>query len=401
MQVSKKQMIALKGMDARLNILDGSVRSGKTVISLLKWIEYIKYGPKGSLIMIGKTERTLKRNILDPLVDILGSGVRYNQGKGELYIGRRLVYVGGANDEKAEGKIRGMTLAGAYGDEVSLWPESLFKMLLSRLSIEGAKLFVTTNPDSPYHWLKEGFIDNEKLNLYHMHFCIDDNPFLSKQFKMDLKKEFTGLWYKRFIDGLWVMADGIVYDMFNPDIHIKAPKNKEFSNYIIACDYATGNPFTTGLYGWDYVEDGVYLVSEYYYDSVKSMKQKTDSQYEIEVSKWFKEQNVDRNKLLATYIDPSALSFINEMKQKGWPVREACNDVLDGIRFTGNMLGQKRFFIHPECRETLKEFTSYVWDPKAQAKGEDKPIKKDDHCMDRNRYALYSHFGSIKLAGAW
>ncbi|GAB7388986.1 hypothetical protein BSNK01_28240 [Bacillaceae bacterium] len=173
---SQKQLSSITQSTARLNIWQGAVRSGKTIASIVRWLDFIATGPPGDLLMVGKTERTLKRNILDVLDQILGSRrFKYNKGEGEVYICGRCIYVVGANDERSEAKIRGMTLAGAYGDEITLWPESFFRMLLSRLSVRGAKFFGTTNPDSPYHWLKRDFLDKSDIDLRTWHFTLEEN----------------------------------------------------------------------------------------------------------------------------------------------------------------------------------------------------------------------------------
>jgi len=389
--LSPKQLQSWIESDKRINIWEGAVRSGKTIASILRWLEYIKKSRDGELLMVGKTERTLKRNILDVIEKIVGSK-RYKlvQGNGEVYIYNRKIYIAGANDERAQDKIRGMTLLGAYGDEITVWPESFFKMLLSRLSEDDAKFFGTTNPDSPYHWLKTEYLDNPELDLVSWHFVIDDNPHLSDKFVESLKKEYKGLWYKRFIQGLWVLAEGAIYDMWDENIHVR-PAPNTLDRFIVGIDYGTINPCTFGLYGWNnYKGFPVYLVKEYWYDSVKTGRQKTDSKYADDFERWLGGIYPE-----AIYCDPSAASFIAELRSRGYVVLPANNDVLDGIRFVSNMLADGYFYVDPSCKATIKEFSGYVWDVKAQKKGEDVPLKVNDHTMDRNRYALYTHFGGF------
>lgn len=386
---SRKALQSLDQSTARINIWEGAVRSGKTVASLIRWIEYCVDGPPGDLIMIGKTERTLKRNIIDPLVGILGTTrCRYIQGTGEVHIGPRRIYVAGANDERAQDRIRGLTLAGAYGDELTLWPESMFAMLLSRLSVPGACLFGTTNPDGPYHWLKINYLDRAgELDLRSWHFTLDDNANLDPKFVASLKREYRGLWYKRFIDGLWVLAEGAIYDMWDEAKHVK-PTPADLTHWIVAGDYGTTNPCTFGLYGYRLgKKPSVYLASEYYYDSRTTGRQLTDSQYADAFKQWLGMKRPER-----IYLDPSAASFIAELRKRQYVVLPANNDVLDGIRFVAQMLGDGRFFVDPSCKATIAEFGSYVWDVKAAQRGEDKPLKVHDHAMDRNRYGLYTHF---------
>lgn len=392
---SQKQLDVIVNATARLNILSGSVRSGKTISSLVAWIYYVQQAPPGELLMVGKTERTLKRNILDPLQEIVGGRhCSLNKGTGELTLFRRRIYLAGANDERAEGKIRGMTLAGAYCDEISLYPESFFTMLLSRLSVPGARLIGTTNPDSPYHWLKLNYLDRgSELNLKHWHFTLEDNFNLDPVYVEALKKEYTGLWYKRYILGHWVLAEGAVYDMWDEAKYVK-PAPQDLKRFIVGIDYGTSNPCTFGLYGWnDSAKPIVYLVREYWYDSRATGRQKTDTEYADDFKEWLGDIKPE-----AIYIDPSAASFTAELRKRGYRVRDANNDVLDGIRFVASMLTQERFFVDPSCKHTIAEFNSYVWDTKAQLRGEDKPLKQNDHSQDRNRYALFSHFGRPRIS---
>ena len=154
-----KQLESIKGAEARINLWDGAVRSSKTVGANYRWMRFIanavKHNQPGELLMVGKTERTLRRNILQPMQDFLGQRLKVNAGNGEATIWGRRIHLVGANDERAEGKIRGGTYLAAYVDEATLIPESFWQMLMSRLSMKGSKVFATTNPDGPYHWLKD------------------------------------------------------------------------------------------------------------------------------------------------------------------------------------------------------------------------------------------------------
>lgn len=375
---------------ARINLWEGAVRSSKTICSIVRWLEYVKSGPPGDLLMTGKTERTLKRNILDPLTEIVGSRhFKYNRGVGEAKLYGRRVYIAGANDERSEGKIRGMTLAGAYGDELTLWPESFFKMLLSRLSVRGGMLFGTTNPDSPYHWLKVDYLDKLGLNLRSWHFELEDNPNLDPAYIEALKREYAGLWYKRFILGLWVLAEGAVYDMWDDQIHAVDIIPERFDRCFLGVDYGTSNPTVFLLIGE--LKHCLYAVDEYYWDSSKTGRQKTDEEYSGDLKKF-----IEGRWPQSIIIDPSAASFITQLRKDGAAgIRQADNEVLEGIRNVASFLSGKRLFVYrKKCPNLLKEFASYVWDPKAQKKGEDKPIKQNDHSLDSLRYVVQTVFGN-------
>ncbi len=389
---SHKQLDVIANSTARINILDGSVRSGKTIASLVAWIMFVSEAPPGELLMVGKTERTLKRNILDVLEQIVGSRYfKYNLGAGEATLFGRRIYLVGANDLRSEGKIRGLTLAGAYGDEIALWPESFFTMLLSRLSIPGARFMGTTNPDSPYHWLKTNYLDRAgELGLRRWHFLLEDNSNLDPAYVEALKKEYVGLWYKRFILGLWVQAEGAVYDMWDDAIHVVDEVPSQFTRYYVGVDYGTSNPTAFLLVGQH--EDKLYVIDEYYWDSAERGRQKTDAEYSRDLQEFIKGRYPQ-----AIVIDPSATSFITQLRRDGVRmIRHANNSVLDGIRTVAVFLSQKRLFVYRKrCSSLPREFTAYVWDPQAQKRGEDRPLKQNDHALDALRYVVHTVFGRL------
>ena len=388
--LSAKQIESFQQSDARINIFEGPVRAGKSFIALVRWIEFCRTGPPGALIICGRTDKTIKRNIINPLQDLVGEAVRYSSGKGEVQMFNRTMYVIGANDDRAEAKIRGSEFAGALIDELTLLPENFCKMLLSRLSIPGASLFASTNPDSPYHWVKTDLINREKeLNCKVFSYSIDDNPSLSEQFKRELKQEYQGLWYKRYIEGKWVMAEGAVYDFFDDEIHVidQAPAPADY--YIVGIDYGTTNPCVFTMIGYNAsAYPNMWLEKEYYFDSREAQRQKSDYDYAKDLIDFLEGFYVK-----AIYLDPSAASFRQELKRNGVSnVRDAKNDVLPGIRYQSLLLSNGTYKVCCNCKNSIMEYTNYVWDSKASEKGDDKPIKKNDHACDAQRYALFSHF---------
>jgi PBSX family phage terminase large subunit len=395
-----------KGLDficrsnATANIAVGAVRSGKTVSKYMRLIDYIGRGPKGPIGLIGKTERTLKRNIIDPLTEALGSDrVKIVWGqKGEGHILGRKVYVYGANNEQAAGKIQGVTLAGAFGDEIVLWPESFYNMMMSRLSIKGSKFFGTTNPGPPTHWLKK-IINRRELirsgDLKVWNFLLSDNRFLDPEVVERLKRNYVGLWYKRFILGQWCAAEGAIYDFFDEKKHCWTDDpGFNIARRYVSVDYGTVNPTTFGMYGvnkYGAPTPKAALESEYYYDSKAPEnygRQKTDGQYADDFVEFVGTANIEE-----VIIDPSAASFIAELENRGFRVRLAKNDVSNGIRTEAEFLEHGKFRVHESCEKTIDETSGYVWDDKAAARGEDKPLKVNDHCPDRDRYFLYTLFG--------
>lgn len=385
---SPKALRSIRESTRRLNIWHGAVRSSKTVSSSVRFLEFIATAPPGDILISGKTERTVYRNILRPIQDIVGRGnFHYARNTGECTIAGRLCYVAGANDERAEEKIRGMTLIGAYVDEATILPESYFRMLGTRLSLPGAKMFVTTNPDGPFHWLYTDYIQNPDIDAAVFHFELDDNPVLSEEYKAALKAEYSGLWYQRFILGLWVQAEGAVYDMWDESKHVLAAPPGRAEAYYVAIDYGTSNPTVFGLFG---VRGKVaWMEREYYYDPGKTGRQKTDAEYSDALVEFL--GDIRPREII---IDPSALSFKVQLRRDGFEnVRNATNAVIDGIRTQGSMLHQGRYFVLRCCTRTIEEYGAYVWDAKAQQKGEDKPVKENDHSKDAERYFLHTVFG--------
>jgi PBSX family phage terminase large subunit len=385
---SRKQIDSINESTARINIWEGAVRSGKTYASLWRFLFELANGPAGDYAIITRTYDTFRRNILDQLMTNVGADVQYYAGRREINLWGKTVHVIGCDNERAEAKIRGASFCGSYVDETTIIPESVFKQLISRCVMGEAKIFATTNPDSPYHWLKRDYIDGNP-DVKSWQFVLEDNPELTQE-KIDyLKRQYKGLWYQRFIQGLWVQAEGAIYDFFDPSIHCIdfAPPMAEY--YICGVDYGTTNPTAFTLIGVNRnIYPNMWVESIYYYDSRIKQRQKTDTEYADDLKKFLQGRHVK-----AVYIDPSAASFKLECQREGINnLFEAKNEVLDGIRQVAKYLNNGTLKICRCCDELIKEFQSYVWDPKCAMTGIDKPLKQSDHLLDSCRYAIYSHF---------
>lgn len=392
---SPKALDFIKNSDARLNIAHGAVRSSKTISCTVRWLTYLLEGPPGDLAMLGKTTATLQRNVLNDMFDTVGVG-NYkwiNRQQGELRILGRRVYCFGANNEDAESKIRGATFAGALCDEVNLYPQNVFNQLMARLSIRGAQCFCNCNPDSPYHWFYTDYITNDDItNKKLWKFLMEDNLSLDQDYIKDLKREYTGVWYERMILGNWVAAEGRIYDMFSADQHmidtadfIKSRGiNLQAVRWLVGCDYGTSTVMTWGLYAK--LPDGIYLkMKEYYWDAVKRKAQKTDAEFIDKFVNW-----LGGIMPWAVYCDPSAASWKVALMRKGYRVLNADNDVVNGIRQVATFFNTGMYLMDKSCKETEKEYMSYVWDSDAQKLGKDKPVKEHDHTCDCDRYVLYT-----------
>jgi PBSX family phage terminase large subunit len=384
---SPKQLLSIRESNFSYNVWEGSIRSGKTHASLWRLVAEASDGPPGDFAIITRTYDSFERNILPELHKILGRHANYFRGKRQLFLKNRKCHVITADDASAEAKIRGCTLACAYVDEVTIIPENVFIMLLGRLSIAGAKLFCTTNPDSPYHWFKLWMDNNPDVKGFK--FVMDDNPSLTKEYKALLGRQYKGLWYQRFIEGKWVQAEGAIYDFFDPELHCIDFPLSEAQHYIVGVDYGTTNPCAFVLIGINpYKYPNIWVEREYYYSSKIHERQKTDSEYAQDLIEFIKFKNVK-----AIYIDPSAASFSAELRKCGIDnLYDAENEVIDGIRFVGTKLNDGTFKICRGCRNLIAEFQSYVWNDKRAIVGKEEPKKENDHALDALRYALFTHF---------
>jgi PBSX family phage terminase large subunit len=411
---SPKALDFITNSTARINIAHGSVRSGKTIDCSVRWLNYIQTGPQGDLVMLGKTIATLQRNVLNDIFDIVGpKNYRWRDKiRGELEIYGRRIYCYGASNEEAESKIRGATFAGALCDECNLYPQSVWQQLMARLSVKGAQCFCNCNPDSPYHWFYTDYITNDEIvDKKVWHFTMDDNPNLDPDYVEALKRSYRGVWYDRMIRGLWVAAEGRIYDMFDKNVHMvdtlsllpraSTGKLSPGIEWYVACDYGTASVMSWGLYAR--VPSGArakyYKIREYYYDAEKERSQHTDSEFADIFDGWLRSslpENISPHAIRALYCDPSAVSWKLELSRRGYRVLNADNDVINGIRTVGSALSLGEYFIDRSCKNTELEYANYTWDRKAQLQGIDKPIKFKDHTCDTDRYAIYtSSLGSM------
>lgn len=390
--LSEKQARSIRDSVSRLNWWVGGVRSGKTVSSSLRWCQYVgEEAPlNGILIMAGKTLSTIVENVLEPLAGYIGyDNVVYQRKSPEAYILGRRVLLFGASDVRSETKLRGLTSSGAYLDEVTLLEEEFVMMLLSRLSVEGAKLFGTTNADSPHHWLKRNILDNPKISQSVFNFVPEDNPSLSPEFIESLRNEWTGVWRKRFIEGLWTAAAGSIYSEFGESSIID--ECPVASDYVVGADYGITNPCAFVLLGINRgTSPSIWVEREYYYNSQETGRQKTDDEYVTDFRSW-----IGGTRPSGIYIDPSASSLKLSLQRAGYsqiynPVEKS---VVEGIQTVSGLLSNSQFKIHRSCTNLIKEMYSYSWDQSAQRKGEDRPKKINDHLVDAVRYAVSSRVG--------
>lgn len=374
-------------------IADGAIRSGKTVSMALSFVMWAMNSfAEENFAMCGKTIGSFRRNVLAVLKLMLvarGYRSKYHRADNLLEVSRsdntNYFYIFGGKDERSQDLIQGITLAGVFFDEVALMPESFVNQATGRCSVDGSKYWFNCNPEGPYHWFKVNWIDKAiEKDLLYLHFTMDDNLSLSEKIKARYRSMYSGVFYKRYILGLWCVAEGVIYDMFDAAKHVVAKVGTPATErYFVSCDYGTQN--ATVFLLWRKEDEKWICCREYHYSGRNESRQKTDKEFADDLTVWL--SGIKPEKII---VDPSAASFIAELRQRGFAIKKAKNDVLDGIRVVATLLNREQIAITDICEETIKEFASYVWDEKAADRGEDKPIKANDHCMDALRYFCYT-----------
>jgi PBSX family phage terminase large subunit len=369
-------------------LCDGSVRSGKTLsmaVGFLLWSMERFQGERFALC--GKTIESLRRNVTDQLPQWLEGIFQFQERRSENRITvtgmgkKNTYYLFGGKDESSYTLIQGLTLAGVLLDEVALMPRSFVEQAMARCSVAGSKFWFNCNPEGPEHWFYTEWVKQAKVrNILYLHFTMEDNLSLSEEIRQRYQRMYSGVFYDRYVLGLWVSAEGLVYDGFDPERHVLETLPKTSGDYYVSVDYGTRNPTVFLL--WQKAGDGRWVcLREYVWDGRQRQRQKTDGEY-AEDMLLFLQGFYPR----MVIIDPSAASFITELRQRGLPVQTADNRVLDGIRNVSELLRDGTLLFSKNCTRTISEFRSYVWDENAASQGIDKPVKDHDHCMDAVRY---------------
>ena len=371
--------------DKQAVICDGAVRSGKTLCTGLSFFCWAMSSFQNrSFALCGKTIVSVRRNLLSellPLLENMGFRCRQQVSRNLLQVrlgGRRnTFYLFGGKDEGSAALIQGITLAGALLDEVALMPRSFVEQTAARCSVPGSRLWFSCNPESPGHWFYREWIQKaEEKQALRLQFSMADNPGLSREVLERYQSMFEGTFYRRFVLGEWVAAEGLVYDFFDEDMVQDVPEGR-MEEWYISCDYGTVNPTSMGLWGR---RGGVwYRVKESYYDAREVHRQRTDEEHADALAELAGERSIR-----AVVADPSAASFIEVLRRRGWRVRRAENEVLSGIRLTARLLKTGRLVICRGCQDAIREFSLYRWEDRDG--GQDRVRKEHDHAMDEIRY---------------
>ncbi len=395
---SPKQVEFILDSTAKWNLAHGSVRTGKTVCTLFRFLQAALACPDSDIWMVGHSSETIYQNAIrmifeSPQFSIFKHKSTWFSGKRQLKFGDKTIGTLGARDEGAIGSFQGKTFSLVYCDEMTLYPESIIDMIDTRLSRPYSMGFASMNPSYPDHKIKK-WIDKAESgdpNYYQLHFTLDDNPYVDENYKQRIRDSLSGLFYKRNYLGMWCLAEGAIFDFFDRKIHVvnKPPAAAEY--WIAGIDYGVSNAFACLLIG---VSTGIHtqtgkrmwVEKEYYWDSKKTGRQKVNSEFADDIQQFLEPYAVKQ-----IYIDPSALSMKLELQRRGMRVVEADNDVYNGIQTMTSEMSKGNLYVLKDCPNLIREIEGYVWDSKKSAQGDDEPMKKADHAVDCLRYCMQTH----------
>ena len=373
-------------------LADGAIRSGKTVAMILSFLRWSQACFRDQdFILAGVTTGALTRNVLSPMfqmLDALGLPYEHRRSSGHVRVGSNRYHLFGADKENAQDKLQGMTAAGAFADEAALFPRSFVDQMIGRCSVAGSRIFLNCNPNGAFHYIKTDFIDRaEEIGMYRLHLTMEDNLSLSPAIRESYARSFQGVFYRQYILGEWVSAEGAVYPMWDAEENTyeeKDPGIYRGMRRLCAIDYGTTNPCVF----LDVRDDGriFYIAREYYWDSAARRRQKTDAEYADDLYA-FLEGDLDT----LIIVDPSASSFKAELRNRGFRIQDAVNAVREGISTTATLIGNRQVKAErTRCPALQREIQSYVWDEKARLRGEERPLKERDHAMDALRYLCHT-----------
>lgn len=396
---SEKQLEFIANSNAKWNMAHGSVRCGKTVGTVFRFLQAAEECPDSKIYLVGHTFDTAYRNVVRLIMEATEFEVFRPfctwSGK-KLYFRDKVITVLGAKDEGAIGNFQGDTHSLTYCDEITLYPESIIDMIDTRLSQPWSMAIATMNPSHPKHKMKQ-WIDKAEAgdpNYYSLHFTLDDNPYVDEDYKQRVRNSLSGVFYKRNYLGLWCLAEGAIFDFFETSIHVVERPPRAADYWVAGIDYGAVNPLACVLVGVStgkYTQTGkqMWVEKEYYWNpSPKNGtgKQKTNAEFANDIQEFLAPYSVKQ-----VYIDPSAAAFKVDLRRRGITCIDANNEVLDGITMLASELRRGALVICEECKNTIREIESYVWDMKAAERGRDEPKKTDDHAVDALRYVIATH----------
>jgi PBSX family phage terminase large subunit len=393
-----RQLEFIENSTKQWNLAHGSVRSGKTVCTLFRFLQAAYECPDSDIWMVGHSSDTIYQNAIrlifeNPEFSVFRPFCTWFPGKRELHLFDKKIGTLGAKDEGAIGAFQGKTFSLCYCDEMTLYPENIIDMIDTRLSKEHSMAFGSMNPSHPNHKVKSWIDEAEKgnPNYYALHFSLDDNPFVSEAYKTRIKESLSGVFYKRNYLGLWCMAEGAVFDFFDTDVHVVDRPPAAADYWVVGIDVGSTNPFAAVLVGvctgqYTHSPKCMWVEEEFYYDPKKHGRQKTNREFAEDLADFVRDYYIK-----AFYIDPSAAAMKIELRKAGMHTVDADNNVEYGINVTTSEMKRGFLYICRSCKNLIREIEGYVWDDKAAKKGLDKPIKQDDHAVDALRYVMASH----------
>ena len=395
---SRKQaevMDAIVGGEQTFTVVAGPVRSGKTLSALVGFVMLALANP-GVYLLATPTMAQLRGVIIRELVSLFGELVQVRYAEKRASIGETEFYLYSANDEGAEGAIRGYTFGGVYIDEAALVPESFIQQAVARCSDEPRRIVMCTNPENPWHHLKQNYIDRAPVDdaIAAFAFSLDDNPSLPEGYKAMLRSTLTGEMLKRWYYGEWAEAAGAIYPGLSRYMTAPVDAGHVTARYI-GVDYGETNPTHAVLVEAHGMER--YVVREWRHVTAESGAMTYEGKAQAILTALGGDGAIN-----GVYVDPSAPALIAAFRRlnAGIPVVPAVNDVAIGIQQTRSEFEGERLYVDPvRCTHLAAELSGYTWDARAAERGQQVPVKRDDHGPDALRYVIASTMAAGRRVG--
>lgn len=400
--------------EKKIVIAEGAIRSGKTIAMICGFLIWSCTEFDGEVfILAGKTIGALKKNVIGPMLKILGAwGLGYHYvstgDEARIEIGKNVYYLYDAHNERSQDRLQGLTAAGALADEVALFPESFIEQMIGRCSVTGSRIWMNCNPGAPSNYVKTELIDKQTdKEILVLKFCMEDNLSLSAEIKAMYYRMYTGVFYRRFIRGEWAMTAGLIYQEFanNPG-QFTVTELPQISRAVIGVDFGgTGSAHSFTLLGFTNGMREVVVLAEYYHDNKRSG---TLSPTELDAAfVAFCKEAKRRYRVYEAFCDSAEQTLIQGLRIAmarsglGIEVKNAVKGPInDRIAFFNSMMAQGRFLCHSSCVHTIQALRDAVYDPKSETKD----IRLDDgttniDSLDSMEYAVERNMSDILYLG--
>ena len=402
-------------------ICDGAIRSGKTIWCSISYVLWAMANfNECNFAICGKTIGSTERNVIKPIQKVKYMrqefDMHYSKKEALLTIKRNnktnYFYVFGGKDESSYELIQGITLAGIMFDEVALQPKSFVDQGTGRCSEEGSKFFFNCNPRHPTHWFKQEWVDNAtNQKAYYLHFTMDDNPSLSEKIKARYRSLYSGVFFKRYIEGKWVAAEGVIYELFvnneNDYIIDSIPEDEQIISLNTGVDFGgskSSTAFVTIGIGRNY--KNFYILDS---KKIDSKILNTDT-LKTEFAKYINFVSLKHKGIVHNvFCDNAEPLHIRDLQNTQIEHKLNCRvgnalkeEIVYRIETFNTLFSQHRLFILNHNKDVIQSFKDAVWDDKHSTTQKDIRLDDGSYCvdlLDASEYTIERYIDVIYRTG--